>query len=117
MAEQKNSSEVEPTQVLKELEKNILITKHLFDNVLALGKILKMKEKGMNPLNKNYQFFNLRNKFITNITQDIFEIVKKGLKDFREQAKPFFNDSNLPNLHNSSDISDLVKKEVEQSPL
>lgn len=117
MSEQKNSSEVEPTQVLKELEKNILITKHLFDNVLALGKILKMKEKGMNPLNKNYQFFNLRNKFITNITQDIFEIVKKGLKDFREQSKPFFNDSNLPNLHNSNDISDLVKKEVEQSPL
>lgn len=75
--------EIEPTKVLQELEKNILITKHLFDNILALGKILKLKEKGVSPLTKNYQFFEKRDQFVKNLTQKMFDMVQDGLETFR----------------------------------
>ena len=108
--------EIEPTKVLKELEKNILVTKHLFDNVLALGKILKMKDKGATPLTKNYQFFEMRDHFIKNLTQQVFHLVKDGLKHFRETARTYFEDEMSP-IKSGRDISNLVQGELGASPL
>jgi hypothetical protein len=76
-----------------------------------------MKEKGISPLDKNYQFFELRDKFIRNLTQDLFKTVADGLNQFREQAKPYFSDSSEPQLNTPRDISNLVNDELNASPL